>query len=281
MIGSIAYESSPFKRWIPLSGDAATVFYQGSIVTMVKANADITQDGVLLMGNAVGVADTTAKRMPYGLILGFNSFPGNETFSGGRQTCTAIASASQHAATAQYLGGSNNIGVIDDGRPKAEVAIIDPCTYIKMPIWNSTWGTAISVGTVTAAGASTTGAGFTASTTSDCSTPVAGLGTVYCRKGANKGVSRVSSDASQTVKTVFDYFKYDIAAGDQFVSVPLREGMSYIQIDATSTFIDASQNSATHYYIVDVVELNLATAGQEYAVFRFTSEHFSFAYARA
>jgi hypothetical protein len=279
MNASIAYESSPFKKWVPLSGDAATVFYQGSIVTTVKANADVTQDGVLLMGAAVGVADTTAKRIPCGLILGFNTM--TETSSGGRAMCTAIASSSQHAATAQYMGGSNNIGIVRDGRPKAEIAVIDPCTYIKMPIWNATFGTAISVGTVTAAGVSTSGAGFTSSTVSDCSTPVAGMGTVYCRKGANKGVSRVTSDTSQTVKTVYDYFLDDIAAGDQFVSVPFREGMSYVQLDATSTFIDASQNSATHYYIVDVVELNLATPGEEYAIFRFTSEHFSFAYARA
>lgn len=274
MIGSIAYESSPFKRWMPLSGDAATVFYQGGIVTTTKANADLTQDGVLILGNGVGVGDLTALHVPYGLVLGFNAM--EPTFSGGRQTCTAIASSSQHGATAQYLGGSNNIGVIDDGRPKADVAIIDPSTYIKLPIWNATWGTAISVGTVTTAGASTTGAGFTSSTVSDCSTPVAGLGTVYCRKGANKGASRITSDASQTVKTVYDYFKYDIAASDQFVSVPLREGTSYIQIDATGTFIDASQNSATNYYIVNVVEINLDTAGQEYAIFRFSPNQFDF-----
>ncbi|MDD5722713.1 MAG: hypothetical protein PHY29_03110 [Syntrophales bacterium] len=274
MNASIAYESSPFKRWVPLSGDAATVFYEGSIVTMVKASQDLTQDGVLLIGNAVGIADTTAFKVPYGLVLGFNAM--QPTFSSGRQTMTAVASASQHASTAEYLGGSNNVGVIDDGRPKAEVAIIDPGTYIKMPIWNGTWGTAITVGTVSTA--STTGAGFTSSTVSDY-TPVAGLCTVYCRSGLNKGVSRVTSDTSTTVKTVFDYFKYDIAIGDTFVSVPLREGPSYIQIDATATFIDASASPATNYYIVDVVELNLATAGQEYAIFRFQPDQFSFARA--
>lgn len=276
-MAEIAYNSAPHLVPFNLSGDAATVFYTGSIVTNVKANKDLTQDGILLMGAAVGVADTTAFKVPLGIVTGFNCFPRNETFSSGRQYLTAVTSANYHAATTDYLGLGSEHTMIGDG-PKALVALIDPCTYIKAPIFNSTWGTAISVGTVTAAGVSTTGAGFTSSTVSDY-TPVAGLCSVYCRSGANKGALRVTSDTSTTVKTVFDYFKYDIAAGDTFVSVPLRLGTCYIQLDATSSFIDASASPATNYYIVDVVELNLREPGQEYAIFKFQPDQFSAARA--
>jgi hypothetical protein len=276
-MAEIAYKTDFQTVPFPLSGDAATVFYAGSIVTNVKANKDLTQDGVLLMGAAVGAADTTAFKVPLGIVTGFNTFPRNEIFSGGAQYMTAIASSGLHAASADYLGGGSEHTDMADG-PKALVALLDPSTYIKARIYNSTWGTAISVGSVTAAGVSTTGAGFTSSTVADY-TPVAGLGTVYCRKGANRGAYRVTSDTSTTVKTVYDYFKYDIAEGDQFVSVPIRLGTCYLQLDATSRFIDASATPASNYYIVDVVELNLKEAGMEYAIFKFQPNQFDMARA--
>jgi hypothetical protein len=276
MIGSIAYKENIFKKWMPLSGDAATVFYEGSLVTNVKANKDLTQDGILLLGAAVGAADTTAFKVPLGIIQGFNTYPGNESFSSGRQTMTAVASSSLHAATTQYLSGASSSTSMMDGTPKAEVALIDPSTYIKMPIFNAAFGTAVTVGTVSTA--STTGAGFTSSTVADY-TPVAGLCTAYCRTGANKGTYRVTSDTSTTIKTVYDYFRYDIAVGDTFVSVPIRLGTCYLQLDATSTYIEASATPATNYYIVDVVELNLETAGEEYAIFKFQPDQFSMARA--
>jgi hypothetical protein len=273
MIGSIAYESSPHLVWAPLSGDAATVFYEGAIVSTVKANQDHTQDGLLLMGAAAGAGDLTATRNPFGIIQGFSDYPGNEIFTGGRHTMTAVASSSQHAATTKYLGGNTNHGSPNDGRPWAQVALINPSTYIKMPIFNGAFGTAITVGAVTAGGVSTTGAGFTSSACCDVA-GVAGLSTVYCRSGANRGVYRITSDTSTTVKTVYDYFRYDIAAGDTFVGVPMRLGTSYVQLDATSTYLEASATPASNYYEVNVVELNLETPGEEYAIFRFNTLQF-------
>jgi hypothetical protein len=275
MIANIAYNTSPQMVWAPLSGDAATTFYKGSIVTTVKANKDLTQDGLLLMGAAVGAGDTTAFKVPFGIIQGFNTYPGNEASSTGRLYTTAVASSSIHAATTQYLGGISAHSS-RDGRPHALVALLDPTSYIKMPIFNAAFGTAITVGTVSTA--STTGAGFTSSTVADY-TPVAGLATAYCRSGANKGMYRITSDTSTTVKTFYDYSQYDIAVGDTFVSVPLRLGTCYIQLDAASQYIEASASPATNYYIVDVVEINLETAGQEYAIFKFQPDQFSMARA--
>jgi len=273
MIGSIAYNNSPHLVWAPLSGDAATVFYEGSIVTNVKANKDLTNDGLLLMGAAVGAADTTAFKVPFGIIQGFNVYPGNETYSSGRLTMTAIASSSMHAATAKYLGGNTEHGIVDDGRPQAQVALIDPCTYLKMPIFNGAFGTAITVGTVSTA--STTGAGFTSTACCDVA-GVAGYSTVYCRTGNNRGAYRVTSDTSTTVKTVYDYFKYDVAIGDTFVGVPFRLGTCFLQLDATATYVEASATPATNYYAAFVAEINLAEAGNEYVIFRFTPDQFSF-----
>lgn len=274
MIGSIAYNTSPHKVWFPLSGDAATVFYEGSLVTNVKANKDFTQDGILLMGAAAGEADTTAFKVPLGIIQGFNTYPGNEAYSGGRLTMTAVAGSSLHAATTHYLSGVSEHSSGNDGTPKAEVALVCPSTFIKMPIFNAAFGTAITAGIVTTA--STTGAGFTCSAgLCDFSTPVSGLCSVYCRTGANRGTLRVTSDTSATVKTVTDYFRYDIALLDTFVAVPFRLGTCYIQLDATSTYIEASANPANSYYIVDIVELNLSTSGEEYAIFKFQPDQFS------
>lgn len=274
---SIAYNQAPHLVWMPLTGDSADIFREGMIVTNVKANKDLTQDGVLPLGAAVGVADTTAFKIPLGVIVGFNAYPGNEVYDStykGTQM-TSIASASLHGATTSYLGGGSMHTSVADGTAKAQIALIDTCTYLKAPIYNAAYGTAPSVCTVSTA--STTGAGYTASA---CDfTPVAGLCTTYCRTGANRGTYRVTSDTSTTVKTVYDYFRYDIAVGDTFVSVPLRLGTCYIQLDAEATYIEASASPATNYYIVDVVELSLEEAGKEYAIFKFQPDQFSFARA--
>jgi hypothetical protein len=102
---------------------------------------------------------------------------------------------------------------------------------------------------------------------------------VYCRSGANRGVYRVSSDTSTTVKTVYDYFKYDVALGDTFVGVPFKLGETFLQLDATATYLEASATAATNYYEATIVELNLSTAGEEYAIFRFSTNQFDFARA--
>jgi hypothetical protein len=278
MSGSIAY-GTPFATWVPLTGDSADVFREGMIITNVKANKDLTQDGFLPLGAAVGAADTTAFKVPFGLITGFNIFPGNETYDSVYkvQSATSIASASLHGASAKYLGGMSEHTSANDQTVKAKVAVLDPCTYIKMPIFNAAYGTAITVGTVSAAGVSTTGAGFTTAAAFCDFTPVAGLCTVYCRTGANKGTYRVTSDTDTSIKTVYDYFVHDIAAGDTFVSVPIRLGTCYMQLTAEACFINAAASPATNYYIVDVVEINLKEAGNEYAIFKFQPNQFDMA----
>jgi hypothetical protein len=281
MGAELAYKTDPQLVWVPLTGDSADIFREGMIITNVKANKDLTQDGFLPLGTAVGAADTTAFKVPFGIITGFNTYPGNELYDSTyhAQYVTSIASVSIHAATAQYLGGQSEHTSYNDGQAKALVALLDPCSYIKMPIYNGAYGTAITVGTVSAAGVSTTGAGFATAAAFCDFTPVAGLCTVYCRKGANMGTYRVTSDTDTSTKTVYDYFRYDIAAGDTFVSVPLRLGTCYLQLTAEACFVDASASPGTNYYIVDVVELNLREAGKEYCIFKFQPDQYSMARA--
>ena len=273
MIASIAYNTSPQNLWVPLCSDSAAVFYEGSILSNIVANDTVTQDGFDLLGAAVGVADNTGRRVPYGLVTGFNVFPGNESYSGGRQIVTSVVGTSAHATTVQYLSGVSEHSSPHDGVPMAQVALITPTTYIKMPIFNG-WGTAITEGVVTAAGASTTGAGFTTAANFCDFTPVAGRSSVFCRSGGNRGSLRVTSDTSKTTKVVYQYYKYDVGAGDVFVGVPFRLGHTWAQIDATSTFLDASWQPATNYYCINIVELNLSESGEEYAIFNFGGEHF-------
>ena len=272
MIGSIAYNSSPLKIWMPLSGDAATVFYEGAIVTTVKGNSDLTQDGLLLSGAAAGAADTTAKKPPFGIITGFNTM--SPTYTSGRQTGTAVASASLYGSTAEYMSSWSNHSSPNEGRLHAEVAIIDPSTYVKMPIFVSAWGTALSVRKATAA--SSAGGAVVVDGNPNFTT-VNGLQTCYCRKGGNAGCYRITSGAGDTTTwTAIDEWKNNIAIGDEFLTAPLRLGTSYLQLDATGTYIEGSASPATSYYTVTCVEINLQTAGEEYAIFRFNTTHFDF-----
>ncbi len=61
-----------------------------------------------------------------------------------------------------------------------------------------------------------------------------------------------------------------IAVGDTFVRVPFKMGMSYIQLDSESMYVDASDGLVTDYYVVNVVGYDLADAGKE--VVRFSIE---------
>jgi len=237
--------------------------YEGQLVYAAS-------DGVVNLGQASGVADTNGKKVPLGVVCGQNL---KEMFYSSTYRGFYITAADPHAPTQEFVLVE---GQIPKGDKSAAVLVelIGPHTILKGRIFNGSYGTAITVGTVTTG--STTGAGFTcAGGLSDATTPVADLGTVYCREGANRGIYRVTTDTSATVKTVGQYFPYDIAVGDKFVNVQMRPiGQSYVQTDTEATFFDASANPATNYWIIDVVKLDLSMAGEEYVLFRFNADHF-------
>lgn len=263
---SVAWNVNPRPlvwAYVDQAARSYETLYEGQLVYSLS-------DGVANLGQASGASDTSGKKVPWGVVVGQNRLDPlySATYKG-----FYITSEDPHSTTTQYV---LNEGMIPKGDKSAAVLVelIGPHTVLKGRIFNASYGTAITVGTVTTA--STTGAGFTCSGgLSDASTPVADLGTVYCRSGANRGLYRVTTDTSATVKTVDHYFPNDIAVGDTFVNVQMRPwGNSYVQTDAEATFFDASANPASNYWTIDVVKLDLSTAGDEYVLFRFSTDHF-------
>ncbi len=255
--------------WVPVDNADRTTYetlYEGQLVKT-------SSDGVVNLGQASGVLDTTGEGQIYGVVRGTNLKTPlfNSTYKG-----AYVQASDPHGNTTEYtfMGGGGIIPV-GDTAAYVQVEAIGPDSVLKGRIFNAAYGTAITVGTVTTA--STTGAGFTCSAgLSDASTPVGDLGTVFCRIGANRGIYRITTDTSATVKTVGMYFPYDIATGDTFVNVQMRAwGTSYVQTDAEATFFSSAANPATDYWGIEVFKLDLSTAGSEYVIFRFDPAHFS------
>lgn len=254
--------------WVPVDNNDRTTYETLRVGQLVRAGSD----GVINLGSATGVNDTTSEYQPYGLVIGTNlKTPSYDS----TYHCNNITAVDPHSTATEFVGVEGINAPKGDKSAYVEVALITPETILSGQFFNASFGTAITVGTVTTG--STTGAGFTCSGgLSDASTPVADLGTVYCRKGANAGIYRITTDTSATVKTVGHYFQSDIAVGDTFVNVQCRSfGKSYVQTDAEAMFFNAAANPATDHWLIDVLALDLSTAGSEHVIFRFNSVHFA------
>lgn len=267
----VAWATNPRPLvWCPVSSVAGSydTIYEGQLL---QWNDIVGLDGVRPLGAAVGIADTTTEgHVPFGIAVGQNFLDPvyNSTYKG-----FSITSEAAHAST-RSLTGVEGPYAKGDKQAMVLVELINPSSIIKGRIFNATYGTAITVGTVTTGHASGTGFTCTAGL-SDASTPVAALGTVYCRSGLNAGMYRMTTDTSATVKTVTPAFPYDIVAGDTFVNVQFKSGGTcYAQTDAESMFFTSAANPATDYWIIDVVKLDLSEAGNEYVLFRFNTDHF-------
>lgn len=263
---AFCHSGSPLTFWAPVDSAAGTpdTLYGGQIVRSGG-------DGVLPLGTASGAADTSNKRVPLGIVIGTNNRTPvyNTTYN----AQSIVGADTQALQVARDWQGNEGVWVKGDPQSMVKLALIDHTTILKGRIFNAAYGTAPTV--VTASAASTDGF-MTAGTTGACDfTPVADLGTIFCRAGANRGLIRITIDTSTTAPTVDTAFPYDVAINDTFVRVPLRPiGQSYVQFDGESTYIDCSASPATNYFIIDVIALDLSTAGSEYVLFKFNGVHF-------
>jgi len=244
--------------WFPV--DATDTLYRGQLVKSIS-------DGVAPVGAASGARDASGDSHIVGIVVGDNNKTPVYDSTYKTHSITAVATQAALAARNTILHG----GV---GYPKGDkralvlVDVIDPLTWVYGPIFQTAFGTALSLLTATAG---STDGGVTGPTTNACDfTPVADLCTIYCRSGANKGQYRVTTDTSTTVPTVTHAFMEDIAIGDTFVRAPLAMGRSFLQLQATeSMYINGAASPATNYFEVTVIKLDLETAGKEHAIFRF------------
>lgn len=149
----------------------------------------------------------------------------------------------------------------------AQVTLVTPLTLIKGPIVKDTIGTNPVEVTNTAASSGGTTVTFTT-----IDTTVDGYSTMYCRTGANRGLSRKVTTAGTTSSVAVVPFPYAIAIGDKFCIANVVLGQAHIQLDTQFQGIDSSAD-LTYYYKVYVHELNLEEAGKEYAVFTLSAAH--------
>ena len=96
----------------------------------------------------------------------------------------ADGSDTQSTQNARKYFGQEGMWSKGDKQPLVEVALIDNTTRIKAPIYSGSYGSALTLQTVTTG--STTGLGYTANA-SDM-TGMANNCTSYCRTGANAGL---------------------------------------------------------------------------------------------
>jgi hypothetical protein len=263
--------------WSDRDRDGATgdIGYIGQLVISANpANGtadDRWPDGVSPAGAAKGALDTTEEAVIAGIITGISDRYQTRDATYGLNNITGVLT--QAALVARQNGDLSGRSVypFGDNRPLVQIHELDPWTDVEIPIYNSTYGTAPTVLTETTGSAT----GLTVTTNACDFTPVANLCTIFCRDGNNAGSMRQTDDTSTTVATTDQAFQNDVAIGDTFIRVPMRMfGLSYIQLDAESLFIDCSATPATNYYLFHVRELHLAEAGKERVIGRFDVLHF-------
>jgi len=253
---------SPHKPlWVPVDTTAgATTVYNGQLVV---AGAIASCSGVKAW-NPAGAGDTTVDQVPFGVVVGTDAMTPvfNSTYKA--ESITSVVTQSTQASRS-YV---SHEGMWSKGDPAAmvQVAVLSPEVVLKGRIFTTSYGTAIGVDAI----ATDNGDGLAFTCSALDHTPVAYNATVFARNGLNKGLYRITYDTSTTVKTVKNPFPYDFVAGDSIVGVNVSAfGTCKMMTDTAGTFIDnAAAVGTTNYIWIDVLELNLSEAGNEYAIFR-------------
>jgi len=245
--------------WVPVDSSGATTVYVGSIVTDGA-------DGVKALGTAAGDFDTTGKDgtastagIPLGVVVGTNNAATLYSSTYKRNYVTSIITTNaNYALERQGVEGPWGKG---DKQAYVQIALITPLTVVRMPIYNAALGTAPTVATVASlATGGATGVGCTTSAIE--AAPVANQNGIYFRTGKNAGIYRLVQTTSTTVHTFTSPFPYAIAVGDTCVRTPKFFGTSFLQFDATSSWVNNGVAWGTDYFHTLVHKLDMSVAGQ-------------------
>ena len=249
-MGGFAYAGSlvggaPVKRRF-LTGEtmyvgqlvkAATTASIGGHVAVADIATDVREDTSNIIGICTGIVD------------------GSSTY------VTPVSGTAAYGQRTTYSTTQSTIKSY--GPSEVEVTLIIPgVTLVRAPIYNTVWGTALTVLTETTGNAG----GITITDASGTNDIADDLGTIYCRSGANRGLYRVITDITTVVTTVTVPFPNAIAAGDTFVQASCVLG--YGGMDLTTAFdaIDGN-NVMDDYYSVYYHDINLEESGKEFAIF--------------
>lgn len=260
---------SPKTIWVPV--EVSGTIYVGSIVGE-DVSGIATNEGFIKLPVAAGVGNATNYDVPLGVCIGTNEKNPvyNSTYLA-EYTTQQGASDPQDGSTREYAGVEGPFSK-GDCTSYVKVALITPSTLLRAPLRVGAIGTNLTERTCTTGNSS-----GVAGTFGGCDfTPVAGLSTAYCRKGANAGIYRQRSDASTTAWTWSLATPADVEAGSVWVSAPIKLGVSYAYIgDGTvMSYIDCSATASTNYFHIYVTSLDMREKGNEYAEFYFLSTHF-------
>jgi len=266
------------KRVVQMATDGSSTYYVGQIVAYSNIGGSDAYNScpgtVVPLGLADDVFDAHSLQVIAGVVVGINNRTPVYSATYSANYVTGLTTQATQLARDVIL----NKGMYAAGDPQVlvDVAMIDVTSLIEGPIYNAAYGTAPTL--LTSTTAETTGWTSVGATNACEFTPVANVCTAYCRTGLNAGLYRVTSDTSTTAPTVTTAFPYDVAIGDTFVRVPLKQGVSNIYIggsDVPALYINSSLGAATDYFGVIVEELDLTEAGKEKALFRFLPPHFN------
>lgn len=251
--------------------DGSSTYYMNQLVSFSAASKAATPGTVVPLAVPAGVFDTTNFQTIAGIVVGFSE--GAPKYGIYGQYAAGVVTQADQLARSNYNAGMG-MYLPKDPQLLVLVAEITPSTVIRGCICEN-GGTAPTVVTDTG-GADSTGY-TTAGTTGACSfTPVANTCSIYCRTGANAGLIRTTNDTSTTAPDVTVAFPYDVASGDTFVRLSLKQGLSLIYISGPGLYIDnTSSGGTTNYFGAFVYNIKADEAGKEYAEFRFDACHFS------
>lgn len=254
-----SYSGVPNTIWAPIV-DSDTIF-NGSIVDCQGA------EGVAPIGAASGAADTSGKRVPFGVVVGNNLY--NQAYNSTQQA-NSITEVTPHDSTVDYRM-KEGTWPKGDREAMVQVALITAETVLRAPLYNGAVGTVPTVLTVVTG--DTNGVSCTTN-----ATDVAGIAvrsTLYFRSGANAGAYRITDDTSTTALTWDKATTDDVEIGDTAIRLNLRAlGPCQVQFDAESTYVDIGATATSDYYAIDVIKLDLSTPGSEHVYFKFNADHF-------
>lgn len=265
----------PYKKFWAAT-DGSSTYYIGQIVVYNSAANASLNGTVAPLTLASGAGDTTLLQTIAGVVVGFSDRTPSYDATTGLQSRAGVTT--QAAQLAREWTGQEGMYIKGDPQLLVEIAEITPNTVLKGSIYNAAYGTAITLLTVSASTDSDGMVSANVTTNATQFTNVANCGTIYCRSGRNAGLYRVSADTSTTAPQVTTAFPYDVVAGDTFVRVPFKQGLSTIAIPTAGIYVNAGANpviAGTNLFSTIVYDLDLKTAGSETVTFRFGGDHFS------
>ncbi len=266
-MGFSVVSANPHLVWMPV--EPSQKIYMGAIVSIDSATP---LEGVQPLPQAAGAGNTTNKDVPLGVVVGLNSTAANRVSDSGGEYITQVAAGAVYGSTVEYVNVEGEWAK-GDRQAFVQVALIDPSTIIRGPIYNGSVGTAPTEVTVTT-GDGGDGIGCTTGA-ADVAT-VANFATIHMRSGANRGIYRTLTSASATTHTWLKAMPGSIAVGDKAVVINgLRPyGPALMQIDSNALFVDCSAALTTDYFQVIVTRLDLSVAGKEAVEFKFSGDNF-------